>query len=76
MTLRTRIRTLQRRAAAASACHVCGGCAVTGFPDEQGPAPARVDALGRCRGCGSHIKPYPQGLLDRLRHPGAVVEAT
>jgi hypothetical protein len=67
MHVNGRIRTLERLARSEAGCRVCQGRLVAGVTGENDDVyPPWVDASGRCRGCGNHIKLYPQEQLDRL----------
>ena len=65
--LNGRVKGLERQERLADGCRACRGrlvAGVTGAHDDE--YPPWVDALGRCRGCDTAIKFYPQWMLDRL----------
>jgi hypothetical protein len=65
--LNGRVRALERQERLADGCRACQGRlvgGVTGAHDDE--YPPWVDVRGRCRGCGTAIKCYPQWMLDRL----------
>ena len=65
--LNGRVRVLERHERQADGCRACRGRLVAGVTGEDNDAyPEWVDAQGRCRGCGTAIKFYPQWMLDRL----------
>ena len=67
ISLSGRIRMLERWAEASAGCRACQGRLVAGVTGENNDTyPEWVDVQGRCVGCGTHIKFYPQEMLDGL----------